>query len=231
MQCSIAINQCCNVAFTLSHFQVFYFPFRQLLFSLTDAKAKWQQCWRQSLANLMAMLAGVQCTVEGVQCSHQPRAEHPASGPPSPGASLGELWDDSSSDKTSRSTFMAISRYASVYKYPHTTAKEYFFWNKTNSEQWMLKMFPQKYFPSLCLWAKFNDAVSPFHNHKLKSNLHSQWGKVSSPPRSLVSVWWLLFAICVKRFAVSACILVWSAPAQAKCINIDKFLWLQYILY
>lgn len=106
MQCNVAWQKI-NVAFTFCHFQVFYFPFRQLLFSLTDAKAKWQQCWRQSLANLMAMLAG--CTVyslHSVQCTG---AKHPASGPPSPGASLGELWDDSSSDKTSRSTFMAIS--------------------------------------------------------------------------------------------------------------------------
>ncbi len=49
----------------------------------------------------------VQLRVYSVQSS--PEAEHPASGPPSPGASLGELWDDSSSDKTSRSKFMAIS--------------------------------------------------------------------------------------------------------------------------
>ena len=46
---------------------------------------------------------------------------------------------------------------------PIPLPKNIFCWIKTNSEQWMLKMFPQKYFPSLCLWAKFNDAVSPFH--------------------------------------------------------------------
>ena len=80
---------------------------------------------------------------------------------------------------------------------PIPLPKNIFCWIKTNSEQWMLKMFPQKYFPSLCLWAKFNDAVSPFHNHKLKSNLHSQWGKVSSPPRSLVFC--LMIVVCNLR--------------------------------
>ena len=74
MQCSNK-SMLHSLSFTLKCF----FPFRQLLFSLTDAKAKWQQCWRQSLANLMAMLA--RCTVYSRGCTVYRAAQGPSTRP------------------------------------------------------------------------------------------------------------------------------------------------------